>query len=51
MKVYVIAWYFAYEGYSEPLAVYSTREAAEEAIAGKEHQDPSPEIFELEVDA
>lgn len=50
MKVYVIAWNYAYEGYGEPQKAFATLEEAEKAIEGKEHQDPTPEIFELEVE-
>lgn len=50
MNIYVIAWDYAYDGYSEPKRAFATREAAEEAIKGKEHRDPTPEIFELEVE-
>lgn len=52
-KVYVIAWDYDYDGYGEPAAAYSTREAAEAftALHPGGHGDPIPDIFELEVDA
>lgn len=52
VKVYIVIWAYDYEGYGEPQEAYSTREAAEDSIAQYSRKDdPSPEIFELEVDA
>lgn len=50
VKVYVIAWNYAYEGYGRPQSAFATLEAAEEAIKGQGDSYDSPEIFELEVE-
>ena len=48
MKVYVVIGYIDYEGYTEPSAVFDSREKAEEYIK-QGFKYSTPEIFEMEV--
>jgi len=51
MKVYVLIAHYAYEGYGEPIGVYSTRKLAEEQLAKEEKNEyRRPEIMEYELD-
>lgn len=54
MKVFVVAQWWEYEGYSEPLAVFSTKEAAEAYIASHpkwmDGKYSGADVTELELD-
>jgi hypothetical protein len=56
MKVYVLAEYVKYEGYSKPIAVFSTRAAAEACIKAMKEKDGwgdwgRLDAYALELDA
>lgn len=49
MKVYVVALYFPYEGYSEPQAVFDSKEKAEKYVEDNKDDYFACKIFEQEV--
>ncbi len=50
MKIYVAIGSWEYEGYSEPMGVFSTREAAEKQIANGYQGYDETKVMEYELD-